>query len=187
MRVMMKPFFRILICLSISTAALAQSPSDRPELMRLPPDAQSVVTTWLNQECGVEELKGLQNRLQQIGLILEPVLWEAYRLGPTDLDRNTFLDQTRQRYRERQAHLEAFGERLFGKDEATQLQQTPEEQFVQRHIDDYVNRYRTAALAGIGVVGTKTSDLQAIAEDAKNPAQGAAKEALRSIEQRTKR
>lgn len=119
--------------------------------------------------------------------MLEPVFWEAYRLGPTEVERKTFFEQTRQQYQERQTHLRTFGERLFGKEEATQLQNTTEEQYIQRRIGDYVNRYRTAALAGLGVVGTETSDLQPIAEDDKNPAQGAAKEALQSIDRRMKR
>jgi hypothetical protein len=184
---MMKPLLRALVFLSIATFAWAQPPSDRRELMKLPVDAQSVVVTWLHQDCGVDELRGLQNRLQQLGLALEPVFWEAYRLGPTEVERKTFLEQARQRYQERQSYLSAFGERLFGKEEATRLQATQEEQYIQRGVSDYVNRYRTAALAGLGVVGTKTSDLQSIAEDDKNPAQGAAKEALQSIERRLKR
>lgn len=184
---MMKPFLWTLVFLSISTVTWAQSPSDRRELMKLPTDAQSMVATWLNQDCGVDELRGLQDRLQQLGLLLEPVFWEAYRLGPTEVERKTFFEQTRQWYQERQTHLRTFGERLFGKEEATQLQNTTEEQYIQRRIGDYVNRYRTAALAGLGVVGTKTSDLQPIAEDDKNPAQGAAKEALQSIDRRMKR
>jgi hypothetical protein len=170
--------------LMIATGAWAQVPSDRMELLKLPVDAQSVVTTWLHQDCGVDELHGLQDRLQQLSLPLEPVFWEAYRLGPTEVERKTFLEETRHRYQERQSHLEKFGERLFGSEDATQLQNTSEEQYVQRRVDDYVNRYRTAALAGLGVVGTKTSPLKPIAGDDQNPAQEAAKEALQSIERR---
>lgn len=61
---MMKPFLWTLVFLSISTVTWAQSPSDRRELMKLPTDAQSMVATWLNQDCGVDELRGLQDRLQ---------------------------------------------------------------------------------------------------------------------------
>lgn len=183
----MKRFLWALVFLWFSTGALAQSPLDRQELMQLPADAQSLVTTWLNQDCGIDELRALRDRLQQLDLRLEPVFWEAYRLGPTEEERKLFLDQTRQRYQDRQAHLKTFGERLFGKEGAIELQNTPEEQYTQRRVDDYVSRYRTAALAGLGVVGTKTSDLQPIAEDGGNPAQGAAQEAMKSVEQRMKR
>lgn len=147
-------------------------------------DAQSVVSTWLNQDCGVAELRGLQDRLQQIGLILEPVFWEAYRLGPTELELKGFLKQARQGYQDRQTHLREFGERLFSKEEVTELLGITEEQYVQRQIGDYVNRYKTAALAGLGAISSKTSDLQPIAEDEKDPAQGAAREAIQSIRQR---
>lgn len=184
---MMKSFLWTFAFLSISTVAWAQAPSDRPELLKLPADAQVLVATWLNTDCGVGALQGLQNRMQQLGLTLEPVLWEAYQRGPTEAERTIFLKQTRQRYQERQSYLKAFGTRLLGTEEATKLQNTPEEQYIQRRVADYVNRYRTAALAGLGVVGTKTSDLLSIAEDDKNPAQGAAKEALESIERRTRR
>jgi hypothetical protein len=183
----MKPLLWTLVFLSLSTIAWAQSASDRRELMKLPTDAQSMVATWLNQDCGIDEIRGLQDRLLQLGLPLEPVFWEAYRLGPTEVERKAFLEQTRQRYQERQRHLRTFGERLFGKEEAIQLENMPEEQYIGRRVGDYVNRYRTAALAGLGAVGIKTSDLQPIAEDDSNPAQGAAKEAMRSIQRRTNR
>jgi hypothetical protein len=150
-------------------------------------DAQSVVSTWLNQDCGVEELRGLLDRLQQIGLILEPVFWEAYRLGPTEVERKDFLEQARQGYQDRQTHLKEFGERLFSKEEVAELLGITQEQYVQRRGGDYVNRYKTAALAGLGAVATKTSELQPIAEDEKDPAQGAAAEAIRSIRQRIER
>jgi hypothetical protein len=183
----MKPLLRALMFLSIATFAWAQPAADRRELVKLPADAQSVVNTWLHQDCGIDELRRLHDRLQQLGLALEPVFWEAYRLGPTEAERTTLLEQSRQRYQERQSYLRESGERLFGKEEATRLQATPEAQYVQRRVEDYVNRYRTAALAGLGVVGTNTSELKSIAQDDGNPAQGAAKEALQSIERRQRR
>src|SRR5215510_12208749 len=184
---MLTPHLRAFVLLSIATLAWAQPSAERRELMKLPADAQSVVNTWLHQDCGIDEVQRLHDRLQQLGLALEPVFWEAYRLGPTEAERNTLLEQSRQRYQERQSHLRQFGERLFGKEEATRLQATSEEQYVQRRLEVYVNRYQSAALAGLGVVGTSTSELKPIAQDDKNPAQGAAKEALQSIERRQKR
>src|SRR5262245_21443481 len=184
---MLTPLLRAFVLLSIATLAWAQPSAERRELMKLPTDAQSVVNTWLHQDCGIDEVQRLRDRLQQLGLALEPVFWEAYRLGPTEAERRAFLVQSGQRYQERQAHLRAFGDRLFGQDEASRLQATPEEQYVQRRVGDYVERYRTAALAGLGVVGTQTSELRSIAADDKNPAQGAAREALQSIERRTRR
>jgi hypothetical protein len=175
------------VFLSISAIVWAQPAADRQELAKLPEDARSTIATWLHQDCGVDELQGLQNRLQRLGLPLEPVFWEAYRLGPTEEERRIFREQSRQRYQERQSHLKTFGERLFGKEETAQLVNAPEEQYVQRRLDDYVNRYKTAALAGLGIVGTSPSALLPIAEDDKNPAQGAAKEALQSIERRMER
>ena len=184
---MMKPFLRALVLLSIAALAWAQPAADRRELMKLPADAQSVVNTWLHQDCGIEEVRRLHDRLQQLGLALEPVFWEAYRLGPTDAERSNLIEQSRQRFPERQAHLRQFGERLFGKEEATRQLATSEEQYVQRRVEDYVNRYRSAALAGLGVAGSETSELKAIAQDDRNPAQGAAKDALQSIARRQKR
>lgn len=177
----------MLLVLSMSTVAWAETSSNRQELTKLPMDAQSVVSTWLNQDCGVAELRGLQDRLRQIGLILEPVFWEAYRLGPTELERRAILEQARQGYQDRQIHLREFGERLFSKDEVAELLGITQDQYVQRQVGDYVNRYKTAALAGLGEVATQTSELQPIAEDEKDPAQVAAMEAIRFIRQRIDR
>jgi hypothetical protein len=166
---------------------LAQTAQERREFMTLHSDVQMLVTTWLNQSCSVKEQQRIAIQLGKLGARLEPVFWEAYRLGPAEAEVRELQVQFRTRYMDRQRYLEEVGERLFDKEQLLGLLKTTEQQYVQRETGQYVSRYKAAAIAGVGVVGRISSELESIAKDADNPVQGAAQEALKAIAERNQR
>ena len=182
----MRRILMVLIALVCVPPVLAQMMNERVELMKLNSQARQFVSTWLNQNCGAEEQQRIEGRIKGLGPVLEPVFWEAYRLGPPEDTIKELQAHFRKQYGERQDHLKEFGDRLFEKEQIRNLLNITEEEYVQRETQQYLARYRTAALSGLGMVGTQTSELAPIARDVDNPAQGAAQEAIKAIGERSK-
>lgn len=177
----MKGISIVACTLLIAGSVLAQTTQERREFMKLHSDVQGLVTIWLNQSCGVKEQQRIATQLGELGVVLEPVFWEAYRLGPAEAEVRELQAQFRTRYVDRQRYLEVVGERLFDKEQLQELLKTTEQQYVQRETGQYVSRYKAAALAGIGVVGRISPELETIAKDTDSPVQGAAQEAIKAI------
>lgn len=159
----------------------AQSPSTRQAFDRLDPQEQTLVSTWLEQDCSVQERRHLLDRVEGLGKKLEPVFWEAYRDGPPDRAVERLQGQLAARYAERQSRLRQIGPDLFGKEETTQLLTLSPTEFVQRGLAQFQQRYRSAALSGLGLVGTDRQPLEDIAHDVSSPLAIAAQEALRTM------
>ena len=88
-----------------------------------------------------------------------------------------------QRYAERRSWLRQFGDAQMGKEKTAQQLTIREKQYADREITQYTERYKGAALAGLGLIGTPQSEaeLKCIADDARNPSQTAAQEALKAM------
>ncbi|MBH0200275.1 MAG: hypothetical protein HP497_12785 [Nitrospira sp.] len=177
----MKGISIVACALLIAGPVLAQTAQERREFMKLRPDVQMLVTIWLNQSCSVKEQQKIATQLGELGVVLEPVFWEAYRLGPAETEVRELQVEFRMRYVDRQRYLQEVGERLFDKEQLQELLKTTEQQYVQRETGQYFSRYKAAALAGIGVVGRISSELETIAKDMDSPVQGAAQEAIKAI------
>jgi hypothetical protein len=172
----------MIVFIFASMVAQAQT-QERPEFSKLKPEAQVLVLSWLNGNCGAGEQGKLEQQLKDIGAVLEPVFWEAYRLGPTRQELRNDTAAVVKRYADRQNWLRQFGEAQMGREETARQLAIPEKQYVDREVAQYVERYKTATLSGLGLIGTRRSEVELarIAGDEKNPAQTAAKEALKAI------
>jgi hypothetical protein len=173
----------ITVVLLTSIGVRAQTLSTRPAFSKLRPEVQTLVRTWLNKNCGAAEQRAFEKKLIEIGVILEPVFWEAYRLGPNEQELKDISTPVAKRYEDRQNWLRQFGDAQMGKEETARQLAIPEKQYTDREITQYTERYKTAALAGLSLIGTQQSEaeLARIADDGKNPAQTSAQEALKAI------
>ena len=171
---------------TVVRSADAQMPQDRPALASLSEQTRTLVLTWLNRDCGANAKRVLEDQLQAIGTVLEPVFWEAYRLGPLPANLERDQDNMRQRYDQRQAWLKENGGKLFGAQNTTRLMQIPREQYVKKEMANLITGYKTAAILGLGLVGTQTSlpELERIANDADDPASTAAKQTITNMQTR---
>ncbi len=174
----------LLILFYASGEAAAQN--DRPNFQALPRELRELVDTWLGRDCGTSEGRKSETRLGETGARLEPVFWEAYRLGPHPEDLERIRKTMAIRFGERQEWLRKSGEGRLGSDASRRLLFVPEAQYVEREIDRYVMRYKNAAIMGIAIAGTKASvaELKRIAVDERNPARAVAGRALDLIRQR---
>ncbi len=176
------------VLITMAGFAPAQAPEARPALASLAEDAQRLVLGWLNRDCGADDKRVLEEQLEAIGARLEPVFWEAYRLGPSAENLESDRENFRQRYQERQAWLADEGRRLFGDQEADRLMKVPVEQYAQRETENMVAGYKTAAVLGLGLAGTQGSlpELERLAEDPENPTSVAARQAIAAIKARNR-
>ena len=173
----------IALVLLTSSWAGAETLSERPAFATLKPEAQVLVQTWLNKNCGAAEQRVFEQQLLEFGSVVEPVFWEAFRLGPTEQEVRTLSAAIAKRYVDRQSWLRQFGDAQMGKDETARQLAIPERQYADREITQFTERYKTAALAGLGLIGTQQSEaeLKRIADDGTHPAQLAAQEAVKGI------
>ena len=128
-------------------------------------------------------MQGLESRLLALGSRLEPVLWEAYRLGPPPEDLRRIREVMARRYGERREWLGTSGSGLLDAESRLRLLSVPRSQFVERETEGYVSRYKTSAIMGLAIVGTAASaaELERITANGKSPSRVAAGEALRRI------
>ena len=169
------------ILIAIPNSALPQS--DRPNFQALSPEVREFVGTWLGQDCRTGQNRVLESRLLSLGNRLEPIFWEAYRLGPPLEDLQNAREVMIKRYGERQEWLRTSGSDILGKESRSRLLSVPREQYVEREIERYVIRYKTSAIIGLSIVGTRASitELERITANEKNPSRAAAGEAIKLI------
>ncbi|HMS85545.1 MAG TPA: hypothetical protein PKD12_18035 [Nitrospira sp.] len=167
----------------------AQTSLERQAFATLKPEAQKLVLTWLNTNCGAAEQMAFERKITTFGSVLELAFWEAFRLGPTEQEMNTVSAAVARRYDERQTWLRQLGDLQMGKAETARQLAISGKQYAERELLQYVERYKSAALAGLGLVGTQhiATELTRIADDDKNPAQTSAKEAIKGIRQKHSR
>lgn len=178
--------FALTILLAATTVAVSTAQGDRPLLSALAPDIRALVLTWLNTDCGAGQSPALDSRLVALGPRLEAVFWEAYRLGPPSDEMERDRAAISQRYEQRQRQLRESGEKLFGADETKRLLAVSQAEYTKKELDQAIIGYKTAAIAGLGFVGTAASvaDLARISADATSPARLAAEQATARLRQR---
>ena len=174
----------ILMFLPVSREAMSQDA--RSYFHAASREEQDLVEIWLGQDCEIGQKREIEEYLAQKAIRLEPVFWEAYRLGPPPEILQKSRDALVKRYAKRQEWLRKSGEGYFGNDVKRRLLSVTQEQYLEQEIARYIVRYKTAAIKGLAIVGTRESvvDLGRIAGDEKNLAREAAREALKLIQQR---
>lgn len=188
----MKTFQPILVlALLLNAAGCERTPKlpppdkTRPAFTSLPLKYQTLFTTWLNQDCQVDAGE-IASDLAAAGPILEQAFWEAFNLGPTEEARAELQHSLGERYALRLRWLMQNGSEAVEAPVRTQLLAESEEQFRATEMAKLNNRWKDAAVAGLGLVCTDRSleRLRLIAKDEHNPSSIAASEALTVYQQR---
>lgn len=153
----------------------------RPAFSSLPVKYQTLLTTWLNQDCRVDSVN-IEKDMASAGPILEEALWEAFNLGPTEEDRADLRHSLGERYALRLRWLKQHGPEAVKSPVYKDLLAESEEQFRTTEMAKLNDRWRDAAVAGLGFVCTDRSleRLRLIAKNDQNPSSIAAGEALKA-------
>lgn len=166
------------MCIAIPPARAAE---ERRVFATLRPEHQALLATWLVQDCRVgAEAEEIQAYMIEVGPIFEAALWEAYELGPTEQERadlqNALGDRFALRNRWLLTTLSEVGEL------GAQVLAESEEEFRMTEELKQFDRWRDAAIGGLGLVCTEQSleRLHKIAADREHPSSIAAQVALKT-------
>jgi hypothetical protein len=162
---------RITIAVLASGAALSA---------QLPDDAKRAADTWLVKGCDEGDLQKLEPILDKFKTQLELYFIQALRNGPDDAQVSAVQAEAGKQYDRIQKTLD-HGKLAGLTDADIQAgRAVTRDQYISRAKDDFVLRYRSAAVAGLGVVDGAggTAALRALANDSSSPLQSSAQAAL---------
>jgi hypothetical protein len=169
----------LLIGMSLPAAA-----ADRPAFSALPREFQELFVAWQRQDCRNDDGK-LTEEMIAAGAVLEDAFWEAYELGPAPSDLEELTSTLSDRWQLRQRWLKANDEKAIAPELTEQLLSQSEEDFRLDEEAKLAQRWRDAALSGLGRVCTARSidRLKSIAFDEKDPSSIAARTALKTSDE----
>jgi hypothetical protein len=145
--------------------------------------ARIVGLEWLLSNCEIGEGTRLTAQLAQFGAELEPFFLRALQEGPDNKLLSDHQRASETRYQQRQEMLKS-GRRLpLSDDDRKAAQAITQEQYLAQEKEDFVLRYKSQAVAGLGIVGgpKAKSLLEPLSKDEKSPLRGSAQEALKRM------
>jgi hypothetical protein len=175
----MRSIRSIVFAALIAGTSLPAGAQDRPVFSALPRDLQELLVAWQQQDCRVDD-RALIDKMTVAGPDLEKALWEAYELGPTGQAQEELASTLSDRWQLRQSWLERNGTKAIGPELTEQLLAQSEKDFRREEGAKLAQRWRDAALSGLGRVCTAFSidRLQSIALDERSLSSVAARVAL---------
>jgi hypothetical protein len=154
------------------------------DAQQVPAEVRELADSWLMQNCDVGEERQLENELKQLTTQLESVFIQAFREGPDENLLKELEDVAVKRFEYRREMLET-GEGLgLSEDDLRVARDQDRAQHLDRQREDFVMRYRSQALSGLGIVGGEKAReiLQGIVDDEDSPLQGSARLALEKLQ-----
>lgn len=149
--------------------------------------AQAAARSWLLNSCDVGEVGALENQLRAAAPQLEPLFIQAFQNGPDGALVAEVEQAAAKRFERRQEILGNSGVTVgLSKEDIEAARAVGRDQFVSQAKNDFVLRYKSQALLGLGVVdGAKALEiLQQTARDPKSPLKATAEQALLKLQQR---
>lgn len=147
--------------------------------------ARDAVNRWLMSNCVVGEEGQLEAELRRFAEEAEPLFLQALEAGPDPALIEELERAADRRYEKRQGLLkEAEGLGLSESDLEAAREITRNE-FVERAREDFIIRYRSQAVSGLGIVdGQRAREaLGRLAEDEASPLQSSAQQALDRLQE----
>ena len=117
--------------------------------------ADQVYADWMNRSCAVGERGKLEGELRRYGSRLEARLEEAFLRGPSEAQKTQWRQVAQREWQEMVAAIDAGKTHGLTRQEISRLQTARLEGFSKGALDDYTEGYRSAAIAGLGIIGTQ--------------------------------
>ena len=145
---------------------------------------QSPAQAWLLDSCDVEEAATVESTLRADSAKFEPIFIQAFENGPDGALVAEVEQAAAKRFDRRQEVLNSGVAPGLSKEDLDLARGVTREQFVSQAKDDFVLRYKSQALLGLGIVdGPKALEiLQRTARDAKSPLKSTAEQALLKLQ-----
>lgn len=153
------------------------------QLPQLSDRARAVANEWLLSNCESGEGARLIPQLTQFKAELEPYFLAVVQQGP---DEKQLADQQKAseaRFQQRQALLSSDRRMGLTDDQRKAAQAVTRAQYIAQEKDDFILRYKSQAVAGLGIVGGPKSKapLDQLSKDDKSPLKTSAQEALKQM------
>jgi hypothetical protein len=151
-------------------------------------EARAVAVKWLLSNCETGEGNRLRDSLQRFKAELEPFFLQALHQGPDEKQLSDVQRASDAQYQQRQEVLKS-GKLPLKEEDRRAAQAVTRDQYVAEAKEDFVNRYKSQAVAGLGIVGgpKAKAELQSLSRDEKSPLRTSALEALKSMAGPTKK
>jgi len=165
----------IILAILVTIHSYAQQP---------PVDQSALVQTWLLKNCGLRDKVVLESEIIRIGRQLEPTFLEALKNGPdTDL-LSEFDRMAAMNFEQRQKLLSNGADTGLSPQDIEAARDVSFEQYRSKEKEDFILRYKSQAIIGLGLVGGKEAKkvLTPISLDQESPLQSSAKQALKRME-----
>ena len=147
-------------------------------------EVRATATHWLLNDCGLQST--LRAQLQAAkSPALETFFLDALQNGPDASQIADFEKEANRRYDQRQQALKRPEGLGLSPQDIMEARKLSREDFLTQEKKDFDLRYRSQAVAGLGLTGGNkaTSELQRIAKDPKSPLQTSARAALNDSRQ----
>ena len=145
--------------------------------------ARAVGAEWLLSNCEIGEGTRLTSQLIQFKAELEPFFLQALQQGPNDKQLSGVQRASEVRYQQRQELLKSRQRLGLSDDDRKAAQAISREQYLAQEKEAFVLRYKSQAVAGLGIVGGPKAKamLEPLSNDEKSPLKGSAHEALKRM------
>ena len=164
----------ILLAGLLTIHAYAQQPSV---------EQSALVQTWLLKNCGLTDKVVLETEIIRIGSQLEPAFLEALKNGPDSDLLSEFERMAAINFEQRQKLLSNGADLGLSPQDIEAARDVTPEQYMSKEKDDFITRYKSQAIVGLGLVGGKKAEevLTQISLDEESPLQSSAKQALKRM------
>lgn len=163
-----------IILLVLATVAVAQGPDEK---------VRSLASRWLllNDDVGEEGI--LEKTLRENRIELQPLFLDALEKGPDDTLLSEVEKAADNRFEQNQKLLTANEGSGLSPEDLEIARNMTREQFIEQEKQSFILRYKSQAIAGLGIVGDEKARevLKAIASDAQSPLRSSAEQALQKL------
>jgi hypothetical protein len=141
------------------------------------PEANAVLTEWLNSSCAIGEQNHAEEDIRRFGGELETPFINLFEQGPAAAEIAQVENDARRQFERVRTLIQSGYPTGLPADAVKALQQASLEEFVKRAREDYIDSRKSAALAGLRLTGGRKGRrlLERIATDPKSPYQDLAR------------
>ena len=141
-------------CLFFSIILLAITPTmvSSVEEHKIPAEDKATVNTWLFHNCGMEERRLIEHRLKTMGPAVETLLLKALETGPNKALVDEFDRATVRRFDRRRQLIDQGLKTGLSEADLKEAASVTQQDFVNRQKKDFILRYKSQALMGLGMV-----------------------------------
>jgi hypothetical protein len=152
---------------------------------QVPDEAQKAAVTWLATDCDVGENEALDTMLAKHKTPLEPVFLQALAQGPDTQKIAAAQAAAARQFQRRQEALKTGKGLGLSDADLKAARAVTSEQYMAHQKDDFILRYKSRAVAALGIVAGELgkAKLRALAaEDSQSPLRSTAQAALSRLD-----